>query len=350
MFFASDNAGPVAPEIMAAIVAENEGYAMAYGHDRTSKNAISRIREVFEAPDAVVFFVPTGTAANALSLGTIAKPWDAIFCSRDAHIEVHECGAAEFYTGGAKLVALDGVAGKIDPQALQEAMERRGTDPEVETTRGPLSLTQATDLGAVYTLGELKKLTEIAHSYGSVCHMDGARFANALVSLDASPAEMSWKSGIDVLSFGGTKNGLMGAEAVIFFRPDLVRDFEKRRLRGAHMASKQRFQAAQYMAYLQDGLWRDLARRANRSAEKLEVALKGVPHVSVLHERQANIIFAEWPRSAHVRARNSGAAYYMIDRKSLNEGPGNENLAARLVCNWASTDADIEQFIALLRS
>jgi threonine aldolase len=349
MFFASDNAGPVAPQIMDAIVAANQGYAMAYGNDPLTDHVRDMIRDLFEAPDAVVHLVTTGTAANSLALASMTRPWDAIFCHHEAHIQASECGAPEFYTGGARIVALDGVSGKIDPAALKLAMTTRIYEGSPATTLGPVNLTQVTDRGAIYTLDEIRTITAIARSFGSTCHMDGARFANALVALGCTPAEMTWKAGIDVLSFGGTKNGMMGAEAVVFFKPELALDFEQRRLRGAHMISKQRFMAAQYQAYLTDGLWLELAQKANTAAQKLEQALGDLKFVSFEHQRQANMLFANWPRANHRRALAAGARYAIYSHATVDTGPDTQDLTARLVCNWATTDEDIADLIALVK-
>lgn len=348
MFFASDNTGPVAPEIMAALTQANSGYALPYGNDQATAELATRIREIFEAPDAVTYLVSTGTAANALALATLTQPWQAVFCSRDAHINVFEANAPEFFSGGAKLVAVDGPSGKIDPGALATAMSAIETGGFKDTQRGPVSLTQVTDFGAVYTIDELRAVTDVAKAFGAQCHMDGARFANALAALDVSPAEMSWKSGIDALSFGGTKNGLMGVEAVIFFDPRHAAEFQLRRMRGAHLMSKHRFLAAQMLAYLTDDLWLQLASRANAAAARLEQALAAVPELELQHKRDANMIFARWPRYLHQRAKAAGAQF----GPGQTDGPDSGDdglLSVRLVCNWATTDAEIETFAALLR-
>ncbi|MDA0223494.1 MAG: beta-eliminating lyase-related protein [Proteobacteria bacterium] len=345
MFFASDNSGPVAPEIMAALAEANRGYAMAYGNDETTARAQSRLRDVFEAPDAVVHFVITGTAANSLALATLANPWDAIFCHRDAHIMMSEANAPEFYSNGAKLVGVDGPSGKIDAVALHAAMMNFESGGVKDVQRGPVSLTQVTDLGGVYNLEEIRAVTKVAKSFDAPCHLDGARFANALVALGCTPAEMTWKSGIDAVSFGGTKNGLMGVEAVIFFDPARSREFQLRRMRGAHLLSKNRFLAAQMLAYLQDDLWLDLARKSNAAAARLERAVKGLPGAEIYHQRDANMIFAGWTRQGHINARKAGAAYYLAHNATL-EGQPDEIVGARLVCNWATTDDDIASFVA----
>ncbi|MCB1366150.1 MAG: low specificity L-threonine aldolase [Rhodobacteraceae bacterium] len=344
MHFASDNAGPVAPEIMDALIRANDGHAMAYGTDHLTQALESRLRELFEAPEARVFLLTTGTATNVLALATLTDPWQSVFCHRDAHIEVSECNAPEFYTGGAKLIGVDGPTGKIDPGALRSAMASLSDQASPDTRCGTVSLTQVTDLGGVYTLDHIRAVTDIAREFGVPAHMDGARFANALVELDCSPAGMTWRAGIDALSFGGTKNGLMSAEAVIFFNPAHAYEFEHRRRRGAHLSSKQRYIAAQYLAYLDDGLWLDLARRANRAAARLEAGLKGLAGVTLVHPREANMLFTELARPIHARLRDAGAVYY------ASKASRDDHVAARLVTNWATTDADVDAFLAIVRS
>jgi len=349
MFFASDNAGPVAPEIMRALSRANQGYAMPYGADEIMDRVRARLREVFEAPEAAVYLVATGTAANSLSLATLANPWEAIFCHREAHVEEDECGAPEFFTNGAKLVLLDGDSAKIDPEGLRQTIETTADKGVHGVQRGPLTLTQTTELGTVYSRDEIRTLTGIAKSYGLKCHMDGARFANALVALGCSPADMTWKSGIDVLSFGGTKNGLMGVEAVILFDPEMAWEFELRRKRGAHLFSKHRFLSAQMEAYLADDLWLDLATRANAAAARLEAGILDLEGGMLLHKRDANMLFAGWSRAGHRTAQKAGAAYYFWPFGQSLDGPADEVLTARLVCNWATSDDDIDGFLKAVR-
>jgi threonine aldolase len=348
MYFASDNSGPVAPEVMAALSRANEGYAMPYGDDEIMVRVTKRLREIFEAPEAVVYLVTTGSAANALLLATLTKPWQAVFCHRVSHVEEDECGASEFFTGGAKLVLLDGEAAKIDPDGLAETLRVTADKGVHGVQRGPLSITQATELGTIYSLEEIRALTALAKGYDLPCHMDGARFANALVTLGCTPAEMTWKAGIDVVSFGGTKNGLMGVEAVIFFDPRHAWEFELRRKRGAHLLSKHRYLSAQMEAYLANDLWLKLAGKANAAAAKLEAGILGVDGGMMQYQRQANMLFAGWPRAGHRRARAAGAAYYLWPFSQAAEGPENEVLTARLVCNWATTDEDIGRFLELI--
>ena len=344
MYFASDNAGPVAPEILAALTQANQGYALGYGRDDLTKQAQDKLRDIFEAPDAEVHFVITGTAANALALATVAQPWQAIFCHHEAHVQVSEANAPEFFSGGAKMLGVAGPSGKIDPKALINAIEDFESGGVKEVQRGPVALTQVTDLGAVYTLAELRALTKIAKSYGLPVHLDGARFANALVSLGCTPAEMSWKSGVDILSFGGTKNGCMGVEAVILFDPGQAREFQLRRMRGGHLLSKNRFLAAQMLAYLTDNLWLDLARRSNAAAQKLEAAIPALPGGMLYHKPEANMLFAGWTRQGHRNAQRAGASYYLGHRETL-DGPPDQVIAGRLVCNWATSEQDIADFL-----
>lgn len=346
MFFASDNTGPVAPQVMEALVKANEGYTSSYGSDPIMDRVRDRIREVFEAPDAAVYLVATGTAANSLALATLSDPWNSVYCHRFAHIEVDECGAPEFYTGGSKLRLLDGPSGKIDPVAFKAQLQNFPEGDVHVVQRGPLSISQVTEAGTVYSIGEITELAGIAKSFGMACHMDGARFANALATLGCTPAEMSWKAGVDVLSFGGTKNGLMGVEAVVLFNPDFAWEFELRRKRGAHLFSKHRYLSAQMEAYLTDNLWIDLATKANAAAAKLEAGIMSLPGAVMQHERHANMLFTGFSRAAHKRAFDAGAHYYLAPGNQSLEGADDEVLTARLVCNWSTTEADISSFLA----
>ncbi|MFT4716050.1 MAG: threonine aldolase [Paracoccaceae bacterium] len=344
MHFGSDNTGPVAPQIMDAIVAANQGYANPYGEDLMMDQVRDKIRTIFEAPEAAVFLVATGTAANALSIATYIDPWQTVFCHKAAHVEIDECGAPEFFTGGAKLVPLAGDNAKIAPSLFKAALASvDSTDPHV-VQRGLLTITQLTERGTAYSLAEIRELTGIAKSYNMPCHLDGARFTNALVALGCSPAEMTWKSGIDAVSFGGSKNGLMGVEAVILFDPKKAWEFELRRKRAAQLVSKGRYLSAQILAYLTDNLWLDLAAKANDAAEKLEAAVLSLPGGKLDFPRHGNMIFAAWPRAGHQRAQAGGVEYSVHFGQSL-EGPDDDLLSARLVTNWATTDQQIRDFV-----
>jgi threonine aldolase len=348
MFFASDNSSPVAPEIIAALSDANAGYAMPYGNDAIMAGVRARIRDIFEAPEAAVYLVATGTAANALALAICCPPWASVYCHRNAHIEEDECGAPEFFTGGAKLVLIEGKEARMDPAALERAIRFTARAGVHNVQRGMLSLTNVTENGTVYSLAEIQRLTGIARAHGLPCHLDGARFANAVVALGCSPADMTWKAGIDVVSFGGTKNGCMGVEAVVIFDPARAWEFELRRKRGGHLFSKHRYLSAQMDAYLRDDLWLRLARQANAAAARLADGIRALPGADLLHPAEANMVFARWPRSAHKRAQSGGASYYFWPFDQTLDGPDDEPLSARMVCSWSTTDADVDAFISLL--
>jgi len=347
MHFASDNSGPVHPKVMQAMVAANEGYAMPYGADALMVEVQARIREIFEAPEAAVYLVATGTAANSLALATMCQPFHTVFCSPVAHIHEDECNAPEFYTGGAKLT-LVGEGDKMTPEVLEAAIafeESRGVHgPQ----RGPVSITNVTERGTVYSAAEVAALAAVAKGYGLPVHLDGARFANALVATGASPAEMTWKAGVDAVSFGGTKNGLMGVEAVILFDPAKAWEFELRRKRGAHLFSKHRYLSAQMLAYLEDGLWLETARAANAAQARLSEGLRAVAGVEFLYAPEANMSFAAWSRTAHRRLHEAGAQYYLWESVLEGQDP-DEMLAARMVTDWSARDEDIDRFVELVK-
>ncbi|NCU19532.1 low specificity L-threonine aldolase [Candidatus Falkowbacteria bacterium] len=349
MNFASDNTAPAAPEVMAALVAANEGAAMPYGNDPATARVQARLREIFEAPEAAVYLVGTGTAANALSLACLTDPWGAVFCHRNAHIEEDECGAPEFFTGGAKLVLVDGAHGRMTPDALLRAIAFTGRAGVHNVQRGMVSITNSTEAGTVYSLNQLHGLCEVARAHGLPVHLDGARFANALVSCGATPAEMTWKAGVDAVSFGATKNGCAGAEAVILFDPEKAWEFELRRKRAGHLLSKHRYTAAQMEAYLEGDLWLRLARQANAMAARLSAGIAALPGAGLTHPTEANAVFAHFPRAAHRRALAAGAEYYFWPFDQSLEGAGDQPLSCRLVCSWSTTEAEVDSFLAALR-
>jgi threonine aldolase len=348
MFFASDNASPVPQQVLDAITKVNAGYAASYGTDDEMDEVRRLIREIFETPEAEVYLVATGTSANVLSLATLVQPWQAICCHRNAHIAEDECGSPEFYTGGAKLNLIDGEHGKITPAALEAAIKVQVQGFVHSVQRGALSLTNATESGTVYSPAELKALCDVAKAHDMPVHLDGARFANSVVSTGATPAEMSWKAGVDVLSFGGTKNGLMGVEAVILFDPKLAWEFELRRKRGGHLFSKHRYLSAQMLAYLTDGLWLDMAAKANAAAKKLSAGILSLPGATLVHPTDANAVFASWNRASHRRAMEAGAKYYFWGSEGTLDGPDDGLESARLVCSWCTTDDEIDQFLQLI--
>ncbi len=348
MIFASDNLGPVHPNVMAALARANDGYAMPYGADKLMEEVRVGLRSLFEAPEAAIYLVATGTAANALSLATLSQSWQALYCSSVAHIHIDECNAPEFYTGGAKLIPIKAADGRIAPNDLQAAIDATIEGDVHRAQRGALSLTNETELGTVYSVAEIKALTEIAKSHDMPVHLDGARLANAIAALGCTPAELTWKAGVDVLSFGGTKNGLMGVEAVIIFDPSHAWEFELRRKRAAHLFSKHRYLSAQMVAYLEGDLWRDMALSANQACARLADGMRGMDHVTLDAEPAANIIFARWPRAAHQRLHDAGAVYYIMDGPLEGDDP-KEMLLARLVTDWSSTSEAVDQFLEILR-
>lgn len=347
MNFGSDNAAPAHPRVIDALSRANDGHARPYGEDDDMDHVRALIREAFEAPDAAVCLVATGTAANGLSLACYAKPWQTIYCHREAHVQTDECSAPEFYTGGAKLTPIDGPEGKITADALARAV--RGTNQGYvhSIQRGPVTLSNSTECGTVYTAGDIAAVAAVAHAADMAVHVDGARFANAVVATGASPAGLSWRAGVDILSFGGTKNGLLGAEAVVLFDPDKAWEFELRRKRSGHLFSKHRYLSAQMRAYLSDGLWLDLARAANARAHALEQGIVAAGG-SLMHPRQANAVFARLPRATHARAMAAGAVYHLWPFDQPMDGPDDEMLSARLMCSWCTTRDEIDEFLAII--
>lgn len=342
MFFASDNGSGVAPEIMAALARANEGYARSYGADPIMARVKALVRETFEAPEAEVYLVATGTAANALSIALMSPPWTAVFAHAEAHAAMDECGAPEFFSGGAKMIPVAGAHGKMTPASLSDALSRVGEAGVHGVQRGMLSLTNLTEAGTAYTPAEITALTALAKARGLPCHLDGARFANALVATGATPAEMTWKAGIDVLSLGGTKNGCMGVEAVVLFDPAKAWEFELRRKRAGHLFSKHRYLSAQMEAYLTDGLWLRLAAHANRMGQRLAAGLATIPGASLLHDAPANMLFPVWPKGTNDRAAARGAVYYPM--------PAPEGLeSGRLVASWSTSEVEADALLAALR-
>lgn len=346
MNFSSDNTSPAHPAILEALTQASHGYASAYGDDPWMAQLRDKIRSVFDAPNAEVHLVATGTSANSLALACLAEPWSTVFCTPQAHINVDECNAPEFYTGGAKLT-LVGQEDKMSPEALRTAIEGEEIRGVHGAKRGPVSVTQVTERGQVYSIQELKSLCFVAKSFDLAVHMDGARFANAVVSLGCSPAELSKELGIDVLVFGGTKNGLLGVEAVIFFDPDQAASFAYRRKRAGHLFSKNRYLSAQFLEYLNNDLWKALARHANGCAARLARGLERNPKITLNYPVQANMIFADMPRAFHQKLFDAGFAFYVWSGELAGSDP-NELLTARLVTSWDTQDKDIDQFLRVI--
>lgn len=343
MYFTSDNAGPAHPSVMEALMRANTGYAGGYGTDAIMDEVRALVRDTFEAPEAAVYLVATGTATNSLLLATMVNPWETVFCADVAHIQEDECNAPEFFMDGAKLTLIAGENAKITPARLREKMTLVGNGIH-SPQRGAVSITQATEKGTIYSLEEIRALTAVARDFGVGVHMDGARFTNALVSLGCSAAEMTWKAGIDTLSFGGTKNGLVGVEAAVIFDPAKAQEFEFRRKRAGHLFSKHRYLSAQMQAYLTDGLWLDLAARANAACARLAAGLteKGL---APDFQPEANLLFFTAPQSLHDRLHAAGAHYYLWDGTDTSADP---MVTGRLVCDWTVTEADVDRFLALI--
>ena len=276
--FASDNVTGACPEVLEAILKANDGDRTPYGNDQISTDLQNKFSEIFEK-QVIVFPTASGTASNALALSTMTPSFGNIYCHKMSHINTDECGAPEFYTGGGKLVTLQGVKGKITAEELDEAITGKGIVHHTQPSS--VSITQVCETGEVYQLDEIKKISDVAHNHNLNMHMDGARFANALVSLGVTPAEMTWKSGIDVLSFGATKNGCLAAEAIIFFKKDLVGNVAFLMKRAGHLLSKMRFVSAQLDAYITNDVWIKNARHANKMGKKLSDGL--ISPVSYTH-------------------------------------------------------------------
>ena len=346
MIFSSDNYSPVPQQVLDALAEANKGYQPSYGEDSQMTKVRHLIQKVFEAPEAAVYLVATGTAANSLALSTLCEPWQTIFCSPVSHIHEDECNAPEFFSG-AKLT-LVGNSDKINPKELKKSIQAEEFRGVHGPQRGPISITQITEKGQVYTLNEIKELTQIAKEFKLPVHMDGARFANALVSLECTAAEMTWKAGIDVVSFGGTKNGLMGVEGVIFFDPQKAWEFELRRKRAAHLFSKHRYLSAQMLAYLQNDLWIELAGKANKAASRLISGLREIEKVEFLVEPKANLIFVKMPAYMHRKAFAKGLEYYTW---SEIDGVSDDTpVVARFVVDWSRSLNAIDKFLEIMRN
>lgn len=349
MYFTSDNAVGAAPEILAAIQAANEGALPSYGADPMMEEVEATISKIFETP-CRVFLVSTGTAANALALASLAPPWGAVFCHRHAHIEVDECGAPEFFGGGLKLALLDGPDGKITPDTLQSALAETGAGGVHQVQPAVLSLTNVTEAGALYHADEISALTSLAHDAKCAVHLDGTRFANALVSSNASPADMSWRAGVDVLCLGATKNGALAAEAVIFFDPgrqsERIAQFEYRRKRGGHLVSKGRLLSSQMAAYLKDDLWLDLARHSNEAAARLASGLQKNSCIEIENSVDANMLFVHLPLRIHRALQAEGARYYLEPPSQTDEGNG-ETVRVRFVTSFTTSNESIDLFLSI---
>jgi threonine aldolase len=329
--FASDNCAGICPEAWDAMREANQGYEASYGDDAWTAKAASLIRDVFETP-CEVFFVFNGTSANSMALAAICQPYHAILCHERAHEVIDECGAPEFFAHGAKVIPLSGLQGKVAPAAVEQAATRR-SDLHYSKVRA-LSLTQCTEVGTVYSVDEVKALASTAHRFGLKVHMDGARFANAAAALGAVPQEITWRSGVDVLSFGATKNGIAVGEAVVFFDRDLARDFEYRCKQGGQLASKMRFLTAPWVGILKNGAWLRHARHANAMAAQLAQALQNVSAGCIAFPCQSNSVFLHLPPAVVQGLHERGWRFHQMH--------GAEEY--RLMCSWDTTPEDVDAF------
>jgi threonine aldolase len=340
MNFCSDNTAGAHPKILEALTAANGGSAMPYGNDDLTRRVEQKISALFER-DCAVFLVGTGTSANALALAALVPNYGAVFCHPESHINMDECGAPEFFTGGAKLVGIPGAHAKIAAADLERAIRSAGIGVVHHVQPAAVSITQATEAGTVYRPAEIAALADVAHAHGLAVHMDGARFANALVHLGCSPAEMTWKAGVDALSFGATKNGAFAAEAVVFFDPARAASFGYRRKRAGHLWSKMRFLAAQFDAYLANDLWLANARHANGLAAELARGLAGIKEVRIEHPVEANELFVTMPDAVIRGLEADGFRFYRwMDETSTT---------IRLVTSFETDPTHVAAFVASAR-
>jgi threonine aldolase len=343
MNFASDNAYGALPQVLDALVRANDGAVRPYGADPFTDALPARFAALFER-EVAVYPVVTGTAANALALACLTPPHGAIFCHAQSHIMDSECGAPEFYSHGAKLIGIAGEDGKLSLAAITAAIDAvpRGF---VHTSQPfAVSLSQPTEMGTVYSLAEIAAIAEACHARGVKLHMDGARFACALDSLKATPAQATWQCGVDVLSFGASKGGTLGAEAVVFFDPADARDFEYRRKAGGHLVSKMRFVSAQLHAFVEDGLWLQAAARANALAQTLAEGLRPLGAVRIVGAVQTNMVFAQMPVELAARLREAGAIFY--DWTPPQDG----RVLVRLATSFATPPGDVAKFVEIAKA
>jgi threonine aldolase len=340
MNFISDNAYGASPQILASVSAANDGTAASYGEDAATARVAEKLAAIFEH-EVAVFPVVTGTAANSLALAALCPPYGAVFCHKDSHIAVDECAAPEFFTGGAKLAQLEGDAAKLTPQAIAQALSRFGGGVH-SPKPSVVSITQATELGTIYKADEIRAIADLARKHDMTLHMDGARFANALVTFGGTPAQMTWKAGVDVLSFGATKNGALCAEAVMFFDKKRAQDFAYRRKKAGHLVSKMRFISAQLEAYLENDLWLTNARRANALAKTLGDGLSAILGVTLASPVEANGVFVWLPKATAARMHSQGAKFYdwVVEP---------ERVMARLIVSFATPETDVAKFIEMAK-
>ena len=335
--FTSDNVTSACPEVMDAVIAANSGIAESYGDDQWSSRLQTKLSEIFET-DVIVFPAVTGTASNALALSVLTPVFGKIYCHELSHINTDECGAPEFFTGGAKLIPMRSSNGRIDANDLSQTIRGAGNVHVPQPTA--VSITQSCETGTVYQIDEIMAISKTAHIHGMSVHMDGARFANAIDSLGISPAEMTWKSGVDVLTLGGTKNGCLAAEVVVFFKPELVGDFPFLHKRSGQLLSKMRFISSQLEAYLSDDVWLRNAQHANAMAKILSEGLDAFSNIELAYPTQSNEVFVHLPRELIDYLNNAG---YDINEEEL------DGKAVRFVTAWNSELKDVDKLLEVIK-
>ncbi|MCO6430889.1 MAG: low specificity L-threonine aldolase [Deltaproteobacteria bacterium] len=333
--FASDNYSGICPEAWAALSEANNGHAPSYGEDRWTAEASNKLREIFEI-DCEVYFTFNGTAANSLALASLCQSYHSIICSDAAHVETDECGAPEFFSNGTKILLAPNRAGKLTPEAVREIVEKR-SDIHYPKPRA-ISLTQSTELGTVYSVAELDAIREVAHKLDLSVHMDGARFSNAVASLNVAPKEITWKVGVDVLCFGGTKIGLPVGEAVVFFNKELAAEFDYRCKQAGQLASKMRFLSAPWLGLLTEDVWLKYGHETNRLARMLAAGISVINGAELLYPCEANGVFVRLPERVCIRLRERGWHFY-----------GFIGNASRFMCSWDTTEADVAALLGDLK-
>ncbi len=350
MQFGSDNQTGCAQQVLDAIVAANGGHTHGYGHDEWTSRAVNALRDVFET-DLDAFFVATGTAANCLALSNLVQPWQVILTHVQSHVATDESTAPEFFSGGARVQGLGFGQGKLTADLLQDHLARMGKEFPHNAQPGALSITQATECGLVYSPVEIAQLAQLAHGHSMHVHMDGARFSSALAAQGCSPADLTWRAGVDVMTLGASKNGCLAAEAILVFRKELVPGMEQRRKRSGHLLSKGRFLGSQILAWLDKGLWLDLARHANQQAAELARQLVTVPSMSLAWPVQANEVFVVMPRATYAHLQRQGAECYewYPDALPMGQTLKPDETFVRFVCSFATTEDHMDQLMFQLQ-
>lgn len=350
MYFASDNWAGAHPAINERLMRESTRFAAAYGTSELDKAIEQKFNEIFER-EVAVFFVGTGTAANSLALASVSRPGGVAFCHSEAHVIEDECGAPIYFSNASRLMPVAGPQGKMLPDNLETAIQRFANGSIHQGQPMAVTLTQATEAGTIYSLDEIEAISSISKKYNLPVHMDGARFANALMAIDASPAEMTWKRGVDILSFGGTKNGCWCAEAIVYMNPKTAEDLPYIRKRSAQLFSKTRFMAAQFEAYFQNNLWLDLAAHANDMASKLRAGLSASNSARLAWETQSNELFVLVDKDKAQAAADAGAHFYdWVIPQDMPTTIGENEKLIRLVTSFANSAEDVDKFLEITTS